>query len=356
MTTPTLTIAIPTYNRADCLQLLLDTLRVELRGLEGRIAVVIGDNASTDRTADVTHAFAASWHDTEIVRHPDNLGMDGNFCGCAERVRTPWFWMFGDDDLPRPGAIRALLELVEREQPDLVYLASDWQSNLADNDPAHPVGALQAVALDRLTFARRTNVWLTYLSGMIVRSTSLLQDPVRLREYAGTQLSQLSWVLAALRDGGRFIHVTTGCVLATQGNTGGYKVLQVFGRNFPEIVRGALERAEPRGRLPRAILRRTAVGFLPALVLGMRTASLGSFGQEDAAEVLRGEFGGTLAFTFLLRPIGHAARPVARAARLLASICNRLIKAADGLIEKRPGSVRVLAPIGAASSSNGSLR
>jgi abequosyltransferase len=342
MATPLLTIAVPTYNRADCLELLLTTLLRELQGLEGRVAVVVGDNASTDRTPEVTAAFAAAWRDTVLVRHAQNLGMDGNFCGCAERVRTPYFWVVGDDDLPAPGAVRAVLSLLEREAPDLVYLDSRWLPDLKNMPASEPVGTLQAVALEPLAFARRVHVWTTYLSGMVVRSTPLLADPARLRRHAGTQLSQLAWVLEALGQGRRFVHVRTPCVFATEGNTGGYKVLQVFGRNFPEIVRAACPAAGRQGALAQAILRRTAIGYLPDLLWGLRAAKLGRFEHEDAAAVLRPQFGATIAFHCLLRPIGHAPRPVARAALAAAHLASRIVRAADRIAERWTRSAKPL--------------
>jgi glycosyltransferase involved in cell wall biosynthesis len=337
---PTLTLAVPTYNRADALELLLATLLVELRGLEGRVAVIIGDNASTDRTPDVVARFAASWGGTTVVRHATNLGMDGNFCGCVERVQTEYFWVIGDDDLPRAGALRALLGLLDRESPDLVYLSSRSLPVLVDNDPAHSVRVLNAVSLDRLAFARRTNVWTTYLSGMIVRTPVLIHDSAQLRRHAGTQLSQLAWVLAVLRDGTRFIHVRTCCVFATAANTGGYKVLHVFGRHFSDIVRAAFSGAPGDESLCRAILRRTAVAYLPALVWGMRESTLGQFEQENAAEVLRPNFGGTLAFSVFLAPIGHASRPVALLALFAAIITGRLIHVWDLLVESLSRTVQ----------------
>jgi glycosyltransferase involved in cell wall biosynthesis len=319
---------------------LLTTLLRELRGLEGRVTVIIGNNASTDRTADVMAAFASNWDDTHLLHHETNTGMDGNFCGCVELVRTPYFWVMGDDDLPRAGALRALLPLIEGQLPDLVYMNSRWLPAVTDNWPADPIQALQAEAVDRLSFARRTHVWTTYLSGMIVRSPPLIRDPLRLRRYAGTQLSQLAWVLPVLRDGSRFIHVTTCCVLATAGNTGGYKVLRVFGQHFPEIVHDALAGADPSNALARAILRRTAVAYLPSLIWRLRQAKLGRFENEDARTVLRPQFGGSIAFFCLLSPLGHAPLPVARLVMLAAAVASRAVRLYDRLVELIHGTVK----------------
>lgn len=328
MSLPLLTIAIPTYNRADCLELLLTTLQRELVGLEGRVAVVICDNASADRTPEVMAAFARSWHGTRLLRQEKNLGMDGNFCACAEAVDSPYFWMLGDDDLPRAGLLPALLALLERDTPSLVYMESRWMTEIRDNDPQHPVDSLDAALLGREDFARKVHVWTTYLSGMVVRSSPVLKDPVRLRQHAGTQLSQLAWVLKALRDGERFVHVRTPCVLATQGNTGGYKVLKVFGNDFPAIVRTELG---PQSSLAHTIIGRYVVMYMPSLVWNLRFGQVGRFDPEDFDAALRPQLGDRLAFWLLLRPIHRWPKAGSTLLLRAAGIMSRMIAFSDRL-------------------------
>lgn len=337
MTTPLLTIAIPTYNRADCLERLLSTLLMELRGLEEHVSVVVSDNASTDRTPAVIATFVATWPELRTVRHAQNLGMDGNFIGCVEHVDGRHFWLMGDDDLPRAGVLRALVRLLEEESPDLVYMESRWLRDIADDGPSNPVNTLEGVRLSQLHFARRVHVWTTYLSGMVVRATPLLHDPVKLRRLAGTQVSQLGWVLEALRDGRRFVHVTVPCILATEGNTGGYKVLKVFGQHVPAIMREILP-----SPVARAMLRRMAVAYLPNLLGGLREARLGNFEHEDAADVLRPEFGRTLAFRCVLEPLAKGRPAAVHLARWLARQANRVLRVHDRIAERLSGAASVL--------------
>jgi abequosyltransferase len=323
-----LTIAIPTFNRADCLERLLNTLLVELRGLESSVSVVICDNASTDRTPQVIAAFKKKWSSACTLRNSENLGMDGNFLRCAEHVTGSHFWLLSDDDLPRAGVVSTLVKLLERKSPDLIFMESRWLKGFTDNDPAHPVTYPDYVQLRQLAFARRVHVWTTYLSGMVVRTTPLLRDRTRLHRYAGTQVSQLAWVLEALRDGDCFIHITTPCILATEGNTGGYKVLKVFGQLVPTIIREMLPE-----RVVRAILHRMAVVYLPGLLWGLREARIGQFEHEDAAAVLSPHFGEMLAYRWLLKPIGNGAPGSARRALRLARLAQRVLRAYDRLAE-----------------------
>lgn len=323
-----LTIAIPTYNRADCLERLLNVLLVELQGLETSVSVVICDNASTDRTVEVIAAFAKQWPSVCALRNSINLGMDGNFLKCAEHVTGSHFWLLSDDDLPFAGVLNTLINLLERESPDLIYMESRWLKGFTDNDQAHPVTFPEYVQLGQLAFARRVHVWMTYLSGMVVRTTPLLKDRMRLHRYAGTHVSQLAWVLEALRDGVCFIHVTTPCILATEGNTGGYKVLKVFGQQVPTIIREMLHE-----RVARSILIRMAVVYIPNLLWGLREGRIGQFEHEDAAEVLRPHFGAMLAYRWLLKPIGNGSPTSAFWSLRLAKLAQRVLRVYDRLAE-----------------------
>ncbi|WP_431288688.1 glycosyltransferase family 2 protein [Roseateles chitinivorans] len=336
-----LTIIVPTYNRAACLSMLLDALTVELLGLEDRVNVVIGDNASNDGTPAVTAAFADRWSATRVLRHPENLGPDENFCHCVEAVLTPYFWIIGDDDLPRAGAIPLLIRLLETQDPDLVYLSSRWTATLTSHDEAGTVSNLRATLMERAAFARTVHVWTTFISGAIVKRE--LAPDESLRRFTGSLLVQLGWVLGALREGRRFVHVAEPCVLATAGNTGGYGVLKVFGNNFQRVTREAFSQTASHRSLAEAIVLRTSIAFLPDLIWGVRQARLGSFDpNESIAANLEPQLGRSWPYRLLIRPLGHATPSQGRWLLRLAHVAARFIKRLDVVRMRLSGQARPL--------------
>src|SRR5690349_9740053 len=110
---PLLTLIVPTYNRADSLELLLRTLADECRGLAGAVSVLVSDNASTDRTPEVTRAAQAAWPELLVQRHPANCGPEENFCTGVERVESRYFWIIGDDDCPKRGVLAKIVSLLQ---------------------------------------------------------------------------------------------------------------------------------------------------------------------------------------------------------------------------------------------------
>jgi rhamnopyranosyl-N-acetylglucosaminyl-diphospho-decaprenol beta-1,3/1,4-galactofuranosyltransferase len=126
----TVAVVVVTYNRADLLEGLLDGLARLDRPAD---AVIVVDNASTDRTAEVL--AASTLPGLQVVTSPENLGGAGGF---HAGVRTAWdggfdrIWLMDDDVVPAPDCLSVLLAQREdclmsvREGPDgrLIELAA----------------------------------------------------------------------------------------------------------------------------------------------------------------------------------------------------------------------------------------
>jgi glycosyltransferase involved in cell wall biosynthesis len=314
-----LTIAVPTYNRAENLDLLLRTLAVELSGLTSEVHIIVADNASSDRTPAVIADFAKAWPSLTVLRQAVNRGPDENFCSCVEALESKYFWFIGDDDLPKTGFIAKLLDLLKAEQPDLVSFGSEWVPVIRGADQGRTVGVLRPRMLDRVGFATEVNVWMTFISGIVInRETFLAAYPLSAaRRWMGTNLVQLGWVFAVLASGQRFIVLRQRCVLATAGNTGGYAVMTVFGINLPHIARSVFGDRSPEAE---SIVKRTLQGFLPGLAWNARNGRIGCFSDEDAWQGLRYALGRYPSFWLTLFPIMRWPRPLALPFRQLARL------------------------------------
>jgi acetyltransferase-like isoleucine patch superfamily enzyme/glycosyltransferase involved in cell wall biosynthesis len=319
-----LTIIVPTYNRANCLTLLFDTLEAEVAGFEDLIDIVIGDNASTDHTPALTAAFKRARPSAIILRHAENLGPDENFCRCLEEVHTPYFWIIGDDDLPKTGVVRHLLGILIKSEPDLLYLHSEWRTELKSPSDGLTVTQLRPFSVTRQDFARVVNVWVTFISGMIVNLARLRQfrPDISLRQYSGTSLVQLSWVLPLLLNGNRFQIVPEPCVLATAGNTGGYSLVRVFAANFDRIL---LEAGGPSSTATNFIAHYNRLVYLPRLIWHARFGSLGNFEAENYVQSMDGQRH-RLAYWLLLRPISVYPRVAASALFMVSRLTSRIIR------------------------------
>jgi hypothetical protein len=323
-----LTIAIPTYNRIAYLRPLLEHLAAELRELQAEVDLLVCDNASTDDTLAAARSFHERLSGLRVLDSPTNTGPDFNIARCFEEARTPYVWILGDDDLPRPGLIAGLLGMLREHGPDLVYLASRWGPRFDESLRTLAVGALHAEAMSAQRFARLVHVWCTFISGVVVSKQAFqrLSPPPDPRRYAGTNLIQLGWVLPVLAHGSRFISVSEPVILATAGNTGGYAVLTVFAEHFTRIAHEALR---PRPALAQALVTRNLLCYLPSLVWQVRRGKVGRFEREafrlaEVAPLRRHR----LALR-VLQVIATWPRPVASVAQAIVRAFGRVVRLYD---------------------------
>jgi len=92
---PLVSIAIPTYNRANVF--LKQAIHAALEQIYPNIEIIVSNNHSTDNTEEVVKSFA----DPRIryFRQPTNIGYMKNYDFCLEQARGEYFSLLPDDDL-----------------------------------------------------------------------------------------------------------------------------------------------------------------------------------------------------------------------------------------------------------------
>jgi len=113
-----LSIAIPTFNRAEFLRQNLLDLRRQIRLLDQPVEVVISDNASTDDSESVVSEFFSEEVPFRYLRNSTNLGMDVNVDLAIQACRGEFVLLLGDDDLLGSNALEEILNCITK-YPDL---------------------------------------------------------------------------------------------------------------------------------------------------------------------------------------------------------------------------------------------
>jgi glycosyltransferase involved in cell wall biosynthesis len=110
MKNKSLSIAIPTYNRACVLEKHLPDLIRKVK--PHNIAIYISDNASTDNTQHVINEAKKEYSFIYSNRNETNIGADRNFEKVLKMPETEYTWLLGDDDLIDDGGIEKVLEII----------------------------------------------------------------------------------------------------------------------------------------------------------------------------------------------------------------------------------------------------
>ena len=345
---PLLTIAIPTFNRAayleDGMAALIPQLVAAEQAHAGEVECVVSDNASTDGTASVLDAAAVALGTAGValqrVRQPENIGSDRNFLFCFRAARGRYFWLMGDDDVLRPGAVEAVLQAVHAAEYDWIFLPPqpfrlDWRREFQP-DP-HRRGAQVVKAARQM--ALRVNVMITFISAMVVNRERLIQlvhegKAEAPEEFVGTHLTQLSWSLPLLREHRQSLILWQRFVMGRQENGGGYSIGEVFGQGFVDTVQRLLP---GQGSLAAIFTNVALRQWFPATMLELRTGDRGGkFALDQAEALLRRTFGSNFRYWLFTWPVLRLPLPLARAWQRAGHASARLLR-----VLRHPGDVLV---------------
>jgi hypothetical protein len=178
LTSPRVTVVVPTFNRARLLPVAVESV---LAQTYGDFRLLIADNASTDGTAEVV----ARYDDPRIdyVRRPENLGITANHNLALRDVATEYCLIVSDDDVlfpqmlertvavldanPRAGMVHTRFSVLG-EDGAVVREVDDWTYGL-DDDTVEPGE----------TFVRESMLWScrVCVSTALLRTAALPEPP-----------------------------------------------------------------------------------------------------------------------------------------------------------------------------------
>lgn len=329
-TSPRLAITIPTYNRADLLGLLLDSIARDFTGRPWPtdLELVVIDNASTDSTiAEVERRIAAGLP-VRLVRNATNMGMDANLAACFDVTVANYLWQLGDDEVLYEGTASWVLEFCRTRDFGLLHMESigfrkgeqplHWARRIPER--------IETRELSARGLFRCANVFLTFISANVInRHAILAQQPnFNAREEMNTYLPQLVWIFGALKAHDRHFHVDMPMFGALSGNSGGYRLIEVFGTNLLAITErqlsGTLQDAS--SIMANAVLSRLIPSELSAQRDGV--VAHNSFEKEPLGHALERAFGRRLYLRLFVLPLLSRRRWIHHCSFFMTRMFNKL--------------------------------
>jgi len=118
-----LTVAIPTYNNAGCLENLLNNILPQVEKSQERVQVCISNNGSKDNTRNVAMAFSNKYPGLiKYNENKENLGVDTNVIKVLEMSDGDFVWTFGDDDLMAKNGLSEVFEFIKKINKEKIGL------------------------------------------------------------------------------------------------------------------------------------------------------------------------------------------------------------------------------------------
>lgn len=205
---PILSICIPTYNRADYITKLLNSIIIQD---PKNIEIIISDNASTDNTQELLQEFIKKFPWLKYSRSDKNIGFDGNMKKIIELASGKYCWTVGSDDMLEINSISVIINYIQKFSPDIILF------NKIDIDlnsiPVKKVkifkdsfGIKTFSSLDNrslityFTNASNSNVFFTYMSCFIFKR-EVWKITEECGKFEGTHYLHAAIMLRGLRNG-----------------------------------------------------------------------------------------------------------------------------------------------------------
>ena len=321
-----LSLCLPTYNRAVCMQQQLKRLQKLTPAELEQIEIIISDNCSQDNTRQIVEEFRETVPFT-YLRNTENIGPDGNFLQCLRKATGKYVWLLGDDDYLLTKNIPLLLRILKDEEAGLVHIGTSNR-----NKP-------YTIYDDTDTFLSQIGVMITFMSGNIfLREAAIRLDYT---PYEKTNLLQVPMYLSAALSAQRNIimHLPFYDAPTMIASNGGYNLIRVFVVNLSNI----LDEYEEKGISPHTIMtiRNSTSDFIAPYVFNfMILKRKSNFDLNRGWSILRQYLGlPRLALSILkmlLNPqlISHVLTK--RLCRLKEAVCRAIGRASLWLCPVRP--------------------
>jgi len=118
---PQLSIVISTFNRSKWLEINLENMKKLISGHTSKIEIIVCDNHSTDQTHEILRRYQ-SISSIKAYRNSGNVGMLGNLSESVALANGEYIWLIGDDDIIRESSIEKILNIIDTNEPELIYL------------------------------------------------------------------------------------------------------------------------------------------------------------------------------------------------------------------------------------------
>lgn len=109
-----LSIAIPTYNRADFLNELLSNIITQAKPFQELIEICISNNGSSDNTKEIIFRYKNIYKGAiNYNENKTNLGYDRNFNKVIEMANGKFVWLLCDDDNVVAGGLGKVIDFIK---------------------------------------------------------------------------------------------------------------------------------------------------------------------------------------------------------------------------------------------------
>ena len=223
-----LSICIPTYNRANFLPDLLDSIVKQIDDSnKDIIEIVISDNASQDNTREVVESYRSRVSNLVYFRWDENNGADRNFIKVVELAKGEYCWLMGSDDVVVNASISFILMQLNRNFDIFLFNRIETNIKLEPYNYNRWLKISKNVSFDfnetgefikYLKLSKSLGALFSYLSSIIIKK-EMWDSVIYNEDFIGTNYYHSYVILTAIKNRSvKLMYLDNHLVLNRQGN------------------------------------------------------------------------------------------------------------------------------------------
>ncbi|OGV76376.1 MAG: hypothetical protein A3I83_05555 [Methylotenera sp. RIFCSPLOWO2_02_FULL_45_14] len=274
-----LSIAIPTFNRAEWLRLCLSRLVPQLEGLNEQVEVKIYDNASPDNTGEVAKSFLIENLPLTYIRNSENIGSDRNIAQCFNLAKGRYVLILGDDDVLLDGALQKIMSLLSSGEYGAVFVSAyGYNNNFIKERPFQMIAA-PIIFSDMDTYVKKCSTNAAFISSIIINRSCAVDTDAQ--SFVGTALVQTYLFYEAISRNHQTIFVPEYLIAAKRIENRDYDVVNIFTHDFNMALQYLVDRGLSLSTVV-SINKKLLWYFLPIHLINLRATNIEKSRVEDA--------------------------------------------------------------------------
>lgn len=226
-TLPLLTIAIPTWNRAETLNKALGFLLPQIIQFKDEIEIVVSDNASDDNTKEIVRNYISTYTELNILynRNSENIKFFGNFKKCRELANGKYIWLLSDDDFVCEDVVKEImLNLHSDNDYAAIYLKN-----------SHNINSMHSDVLTYEELIRKETFRISLISSVIFLNDKL-NDEMLMERYSGSSFIGFIFLLNSFNFKNMVLRIQGKCLNAVNDRQEGYNFFDVFVNHMEHVI------------------------------------------------------------------------------------------------------------------------
>ena len=308
---PLLTIAIPTYNRAVELTMLLEYLAPQI-AQHPEVELLIFDNASPDNTPTAVERFSQAGLRCRYTRRVENVGPDNNFLDCYREATGKFVWIFGDDDVIFPGSLERILGVLQTPEVDMIFVQAEGFIERPDERVTPNPNAPASLYKSPLDFINAVAYAgdLALISAIVLNKDRIEAFPhPDFREGADSYLIQLGWTFSCLKHLRSAVLFQKGLIATCEkASSRPFDMVMVFGKNWKQLAQRFLGNGSP---VYNAVIRRQLDAWFANNWIMMREQGYAKNTPHPTRQMRR-EYGDRALYWLMIHPLLAWPLPLAK--------------------------------------------